>query len=105
MGLKLFLEGLLSRPADLVTPRVLKPRRITTQSDTEAAALEQREPERQRTQAAPENHTYTPKNPDEGLSSQSITCESCLSIEFPDMELLPGARFCPARLGPVSSGI
>jgi len=30
---------------------------ITTQSDTEAADLEQREPEGQRTQAAPENHT------------------------------------------------
>jgi PAS domain S-box-containing protein len=30
---------------------------ITTQSDTEAAALEQREPEGQRTQAARENHT------------------------------------------------
>jgi PAS domain S-box-containing protein len=31
--------------------------RITTQSDTEAADLEQREPEGQRTQTAPENHT------------------------------------------------
>lgn len=31
--------------------------RTTTQSDTEAADLEQGEPEGQRTQAAPENHT------------------------------------------------